>query len=160
SPGPRSSGRSASSPPSVARRTSVRIGASYLPAATRSRGTLPPVEAAFFDLDTAVIDPSIYLEALDLIALHPARRRSRYLVSASPVEVGRPLARRVGATGIFATRAATTTAATSGRSAAGPSISRAAADKAVAIRAVAAREGIDLSRSYAYADSISDLPML
>ena len=32
--------------------------------------------------------------------------------------------------------------------------------KAEAIREVAAREGVDLSESYAYSDSISDIPML
>src|SRR5918996_4706212 len=43
-----------------------------------------------------VIDPYIYQEALDLIALHRALGRRVYIVSSSPEEVVRPLAERLG----------------------------------------------------------------
>jgi len=114
------------------------------------------VEAAFFDLDTAVCDPSIYLEALDLIALHRARGRTVYVVSASPAPVVRPLARRIGVIGVSATRVV----ASRGGASAVRGRPDAAQDKAAAIRGLAAREGVDLAGSYAYADSIVDLPML
>ena len=53
-----------------------------------------------------VIDPYVYQEALDLIALHRSEGRSIYIVSSSPEEVVRPLARHFGASGVIATRAA------------------------------------------------------
>ena len=53
-----------------------------------------------------VIDPYVYQEALDLIALHRSEGRRIYIVSSSPEEVVRPLARHFGASGVIATRAA------------------------------------------------------
>ena len=54
----------------------------------------------------AVIDPYVYQEALDLIALHHSEGRQIYIVSSSPEEIVRPLARHFGAAGVIATRAA------------------------------------------------------
>src|SRR5918992_3275559 len=52
-----------------------------------------------------VVDPYIYQEALDLIALHRALGRRVFIVSSSPEEVVRPLAERLGVTEVIATRA-------------------------------------------------------
>ena len=52
-----------------------------------------------------LIDPYIYLEALDLMELHRARGRKVFIVSSSPEEVVRPLAERLGEAEVIATRA-------------------------------------------------------
>ena len=103
-----------------------------------------------------VLDPFLYLEALDLIQLHRALGRKVFIVSSSPEEVVRPMADRIGVDDVIATRAETEDGRYTGRLefyAYGQS-------KADAVREVAEREGLDLSSSYAYTDSITDLPML
>src|SRR5881296_2596654 len=52
-----------------------------------------------------VIDPYVYQEALDLMALHRSEGRRVYIVSSSPEEVVRPLASHFGVSGVIATRA-------------------------------------------------------
>jgi HAD superfamily hydrolase (TIGR01490 family) len=80
-----------------------------------------------------------------------------WLVTATPVEVARVIARRLGLTGALGTVAETKDGVYTGRLAGsmlhGPA-------KAEAIRALAVREGLDLSRCAAYSDSSNDLPML
>jgi HAD superfamily hydrolase (TIGR01490 family) len=80
-----------------------------------------------------------------------------WLVTATPVEVARVIARRLGLTGALGTVAETRNGVYTGRLAGsllhGPA-------KAEAVRALAAREGLDLSRCAAYSDSSNDLPML
>jgi phosphoserine phosphatase len=108
------------------------------------------------DVIIDVIDPFVYQEALDLMALHRAEGRAVYIVSSSPEEVVRPLAEHFGVAGVIATRARIEDGRYTGELefyCAGPA-------KAEAIRDLALREGIDLERSYAYSDSIADLPML
>src|SRR5439155_3724446 len=53
-----------------------------------------------------LIDPYVYQEALDLMALHRALGRRVYIVSSSPEEVVKPLAEHFGVTDVIATRAA------------------------------------------------------
>ncbi|MGH2724355.1 MAG: HAD family hydrolase [Actinomycetota bacterium] len=103
-----------------------------------------------------VVDPYIYQEALDLIALHRALDRRVYIVSSSPEEVVRPLAERLGADDVIATRAETVDGKYTGKL----EFYCYREHKAEAIREVAEREGLDLSASYAYSDSSTDLPML
>jgi HAD superfamily hydrolase (TIGR01490 family) len=105
----------------------------------------------------SVIDPYIYLEALDLMELHRARGRAVFIVSSSPEEVVRPLAERLGSVEVIATRTAVDE---HGHYTGEMEFYCAGENKAVAIREVAARRGIELADSYAYSDSISDLPML
>ena len=50
------------------------------------------VEQVVREALAALIDPYIYLEALDLMDLHRARGRLVFIVSSSPEEVVRPLA--------------------------------------------------------------------
>jgi HAD superfamily hydrolase (TIGR01490 family) len=103
-----------------------------------------------------VVDPYIYQEALDLMALHRALGRTVYIVSSSPEEVVIPLAERFGVTDVIATRAEIEDGKYTGNLA----FYCYGKNKAVAMRDVAEREGIDLAASYAYSDSATDLPML
>jgi HAD superfamily hydrolase (TIGR01490 family) len=104
-----------------------------------------------------VIDPYVYQEALDLIALHRSEGRDIYVVSSSPEEVVRPLARHFGAAGVIATRAEV---GDDGRYTGVLEFYAYGAQKADAIRELADRVGLDLASSYAYSDSITDVPML
>src|SRR5205823_4249451 len=106
---------------------------------------------------TELIDPYIYLEALDLMDLHRALGRTVFIVSSSSEEVVRPLAERLGRVDVIATRAKVDS---EGRYTGELEFYAYGENKAVAIREVAAREGIDLTLSYAYSDSVTDLPML
>lgn len=103
-----------------------------------------------------VLDPFIYQEALDLIALHRALGRSVYIVSSSPEEVVRPLAERLGADGVIATRAETV----DGKYTGNLEFYCFGEQKADAVRELAEADGINLSSSYAYSDSATDLPLL
>lgn len=80
-----------------------------------------------------------------------------WLVTATPVEVARVIAHRLGLTGALGTVAETENGVYTGRLVGnllhGPA-------KAEAVRALAQREGLDLARCSAYSDSVNDLPML
>ncbi len=102
------------------------------------------------------LDPYIYLEALDLMELHRARGRRVYLVSSSGEEVVKPLAEHLGPVDVIATRAKVEGGKYTGEL----EFYCYGENKARAIREVAEREGIDLSESHAYSDSMTDLPML
>ena len=104
-----------------------------------------------------VVEPIVYDEALELIRTHRAAGRKVFLVSASPEEIVAPLARYLGVDEAIATRAELDeqgryTGRTE-RYCYGP-------EKVVAIDEVARRDDIDLSASYAYSDSATDVPML
>ena len=114
------------------------------------------VEELVADVLIRVIDPFVYQEALDLIALHRALGRRVYIVSSSPEEVVRPLAAHFEITDVIATRAEVVDGTYTGELA----FYCYGQGKADAIRATAAEAGIDLGASYAYSDSITDLPML
>jgi HAD superfamily hydrolase (TIGR01490 family) len=114
------------------------------------------VERLVRDVLIDVIDPFVYQEALDLMALHRSEGRRIYIVSSSPEEVVRPLASHFGVAGVLATRARIVDGRYTGELefyCYGPA-------KAEAIRSLAERIGLDLDGSYAYTDSITDLPML
>ena len=104
-----------------------------------------------------VIDPLIYEEALELFEEHRRAGRELYLVSSSGIEVVKPLAEYLGVPNVIATRAGIDDDGnydgTLDFYCYGPS-------KAVAINELAEREDIDLDGSYAYSDSVTDLPML
>ena len=104
-----------------------------------------------------VIEPIIYAEALELFDEHHAAGRKVVIVSSAPTEVVEPLSEFLGADDAIGTRAAVDDAGNyTGELefyAYGP-------NKAERIRAIADREGIDLTASYAYSDSVTDLPML
>ncbi len=104
-----------------------------------------------------IVDPIIYAEAADLIDLHRAAGRSVVIVSASPAEIVVPLGRYLGAD---ATIASKTHVDETGRYTGTMEFYAYGEFKAEAMRALAQVEGIDLSESYAYSDSYTDLPML
>lgn len=103
-----------------------------------------------------VVDPYIYQEALDLMALHRALGRKVYVVSSSPEEIVGPLAERLGAYGVVATRSEIVDGKFTGKL----EFYCYGEGKAEAIRDIAQAEHIDLSDSYAYSDSATDVPML
>ncbi|GII81309.1 hydrolase [Sphaerisporangium rufum] len=80
-----------------------------------------------------------------------------WLVTATPVELSRVIAQRLGLTGALGTVAETVDGVYTGRLVGdllhGPA-------KAEAVRALARREGLDLARCTAYSDSANDLPLL
>jgi len=104
-----------------------------------------------------IADPLVYAEALFLIDEHKRQGRRVFIVSASPEEIVRPIARHIGVDEVIATKVKV-----DGEGRYLPELERYAMGegKAEAIREVAEREGIDLAGSYAYSDSITDLPML
>lgn len=103
-----------------------------------------------------VISPIIYAEALELMFDHREAGRLIVIVSSSPVEIVEPLADMLRVDRFIATQPTVVDGKYTGELdfyAYGPF-------KAEAIEKLAAEIGIDLSSSYAYTDSITDLPML
>ncbi|WP_448626749.1 HAD family hydrolase [Geodermatophilus sp. URMC 64] len=80
-----------------------------------------------------------------------------WLVTATPVELARIIAHRLGLTGALGTVAEVVDGEYTGRLVGELMHGEA---KAEAVRALAEREGLDLSRCTAYSDSANDLPML
>lgn len=104
-----------------------------------------------------VADPLVYAEALTLIDEHRREGREVYLVSASPIEIVRPIGRHIGVTNIIATRVKTDAA---GFFLPELDVYAMGPGKADAIKELAEREDIDLATSYAYSDSVTDIPMM
>ncbi|MBA3372514.1 MAG: HAD-IB family hydrolase [Actinomycetota bacterium] len=103
------------------------------------------------------IEPLIYAEALDLFDDHRRAGRDLYLVSSSGIEVVKPLAEYLGVAHVLATRPGIDA---DGRYDGTLDFYCHGENKAVAIRGEAEARGIDLDASYAYSDSVTDLPML
>lgn len=80
-----------------------------------------------------------------------------WLVTATPVELARIIAARLGLTGALGTVSEVEDGCYTGRLVGEPLHGPA---KAEAVRALAQREGLDLSRCTAYSDSHNDVPML
>ena len=104
-----------------------------------------------------VIDPLIYAEALGLFDEHRRHGRDLYLVSSSGVEVVSPLAEYLGVPNVIATRTGTDP---DGCYNGTIEFYCYGEQKVVAMREAAETAGLDLAASYAYSDSITDLPML
>jgi HAD superfamily hydrolase (TIGR01490 family) len=103
-----------------------------------------------------LIDPIIYDEAASLIEEHHLAGRDVVIVSASGAEVVEPIGEMLGADHVVATRMVAKDGAYTGEIehyVYGPA-------KAEAIAGLAESEGYDLERSYAYSDSVTDIPML
>jgi HAD superfamily hydrolase (TIGR01490 family) len=102
------------------------------------------------------IDPLVYDEAVRLIDEHKAAGRAVVIVSASGEELVAPIAAMLGADLMVATQMVVEDGRYTGEIAHyvyGPA-------KADAIRDLATARGYDLEQSYAYSDSITDVPML
>lgn len=106
---------------------------------------------------TEVIEPIVYAEALELMAMHREAGRKVFIVSASPEEIVAPLAQYLGADEAIATRAVLDEhgcyTGEVERYCYGP-------EKVRVLEELAERDGIDLDASYAYSDSATDAPML
>ena len=103
-----------------------------------------------------VISPLIYAEALELIHDHRAAGRLICIVSTSPEEIVEPLAKMLNIDRWIATKPKIVDGKYTGELefyAYGPG-------KAAAMEKLAAELDIDLSGSFAYSDSPTDLPML
>jgi len=103
-----------------------------------------------------LIDPTIYAEAVELIAEHHRAGRDMVIVSTSGTEVVEPIGAILGADLVIATRMVVE----DGRYTGEISFYAYGPNKADAIREMAERNGYTLADSYAYSDSATDLPML
>ena len=103
-----------------------------------------------------VVDPLVYDEAVSLIEEHHLAGRDVIIVSASGAEVVEPIGEMLGADGVVATRMQIA----DGRYSGAIDYYAYAENKAIAIKDLALQNGYDLSRSYAYSDSITDIHML
>jgi HAD superfamily hydrolase (TIGR01490 family) len=106
----------------------------------------------------AAVLPRIYPQMLDEVHAHQDAGRATFIVSAAGNGVVEPLAAVLGMDGGIGTRyevdgEGAFTGRFDGPFVYGPG-------KVEAMRAFAAEHGIDLGDSYAYSDSLSDLPML
>ncbi len=103
-----------------------------------------------------LIDPMVYDEAVQLIEEHHLAGRDVVIVSTSGAEVVGPIGEMLGADHVVATTMVVEDGHYTGEVDTyvfGPT-------KAEAVQRLAASEGYDLDRSYAYSDSVTDLPML
>ena len=104
-----------------------------------------------------VVEPIIYAEAADLIAEHKAAGRVVAIVSASPEEIVAPLGEFLRVDRVLGTRARVDD---EGHYTGLVDFYCAGPYKPVAMAALADELDIDLSASYAYSDSATDLPMM
>lgn len=102
------------------------------------------------------IDPVVYAEALELIRSHQAAGIDVIIVSASGSEVVEPIARLLRVDRVVATKLVEEDGKFTGEIeyyAYGP-------EKARAVERLAAEHNYDLAASWAYSDSITDVPLL
>ncbi|MGA7271716.1 MAG: HAD-IB family hydrolase [Acidimicrobiia bacterium] len=105
-----------------------------------------------------VVSPLVYAEALAIIDEHRRAGRRVVVVSSSPVEIVVPLCRYLGLEEyVIGTRPQVDS---QGRYTGDIDFYAYGPGKAEAIRAMAAAQDISLPDSFAYSDSITDLPML
>ena len=103
-----------------------------------------------------IVDPLVYDEAVSLIEEHRLAGRDVVIVSASGAEVVEPIGEMLGADAVIATRMEIDEGKYTGEI----SFYAYAENKATAIEELARDKGYDLSRSYAYSDSMTDVHML
>lgn len=109
------------------------------------------------DIYDEVIAARIYSGTRALAQQHLDAGERVWLVTATPEELARIIARRLQLTGALGTRAEELDGAFTGRLL-GELLHGEA--KAAAVRELAEREGLDLAQCAAYSDSINDIPML
>ena len=103
-----------------------------------------------------IVDPLVYDEAVSLIEEHHLAGRDVIIVSASGAEVVAPIGEMLGADGVVATRMEIV----DGRYTGEIDYYAYGENKAAALRRLADEHNYDLSRSYAYSDSVTDIHML
>ena len=101
--------------------------------------------------------PRLYPQAVELMSRHKRAGRQVFIASSSPEDYLALLAEMLGIDGVIGTRAEVVdgryTGELDGPMAHGP-------QKAARVAALSMERGIDLPRSYAYSDSVNDLPLL
>jgi len=103
-----------------------------------------------------VVDPLVYDEAVSLIEEHRLAGRDIVIVSTSGAEVVGPIGEMLGADRVVATRMEIADGKYTGEI----EYYAYGEEKATAITELARAVGYDLDASFAYSDSITDLPML
>lgn len=115
------------------------------------------VRAIVADTLDEIVDPLIYTEAMDLIHEHQAAGRDVIVISSSGTQIVEPICARLGVDRAVGTQMEVGADGTY----TGEILFYAYGKyKAEAIEALAAEHDYDLSASYAYTDSHTDLPML
>lgn len=103
-----------------------------------------------------IVDPIVYQEAVKVMTEHREAGHDVIIISSSGTEIVEPIGERLGVDKAIGTQMEIEDGKYTGEIlfyAYGPG-------KAEAIEALAAEQGYDLSQSYAYSDSYTDLPML
>ena len=103
-----------------------------------------------------IVDPLVYDEAVSLIEQHHLEGHDVVIVSTSGAEVVEPIGEMLGADRVIATKMVQE----DGRYTGDIEFYAYAGNKASAIEELAESEGYDLSASFAYSDSATDVPML
>ena len=103
------------------------------------------------------LSPKLWPETVRIAQQHVAEGHEVWLVTATPVEIGEVIAQRLGLTGALGTLVARENGVLTGELDGKPLHGKA---KRKAVRALAKERNISLKRSYAYSDSVNDLPML
>ncbi len=103
-----------------------------------------------------VVMPTAHAEALELIARHKREGRDVIIVSASGSEIVTPVAALLGADDCIATELESVNGIYTGDI----TFYAYGENKATAMREYAEQHGYNLQESYAYSDSVTDLPML
>lgn len=103
-----------------------------------------------------IIDPAVYEEAVALIEQHRAAGRDIVIISSSGTEVVEPIGERLGVDVAIGTQLVVE----DGRYTGEILFYAYGEGKAQAMRDLADERGYDLAASYAYTDSVTDLPML
>jgi HAD superfamily hydrolase (TIGR01490 family) len=103
-----------------------------------------------------IVDPLVYDEAVSLIEEHRLSGRDIVIVSTSGAEVVGPIGEMLGADRVVATRMEIKDGKYTGEI----EYYAYGEEKANAIRALAEEVGYDLDHSFAYSDSVTDVPML
>ncbi len=104
-----------------------------------------------------IVDPLVYDEAVSLIEEHHLAGRDVIIVSASGSEMVEPIGELLGVDAVIASQLSIDE---EGRYTGEIDFYAYAENKAVAMQQLAERRGYDLTRSYAYSDSITDVHML
>ena len=104
-----------------------------------------------------VVSPLVFAEALAIIDEHKRAGRRVVVISSSPEEIVAPFGQYLAVDKVIGTRPAVDD---DGRYTGALEFYAYGEGKAEAMRHMAEIEGVDLSASYAYSDSMTDLPML